>query len=65
MNDKTEFEKGYEEGADDTTELISGVLAEVLDNLQQEGTLTAVQGMLFVIEMWNAGKRLKEKESEV
>ncbi|EAC5355444.1 hypothetical protein D4V33_15560 [Listeria monocytogenes] len=65
MNDKTEFEMGYEEGADDTTELISGVLAEVLDNLQQEGTLTAVQGMLFVIEMWNAGKRLKEKESEV
>lgn len=56
MNDKTEFEMGYEEGADDTTELISGVLAEVLDNLQQEGTLTAVQGMLFVIEMWNAGK---------
>ncbi|HGX1670102.1 hypothetical protein [Listeria seeligeri] len=65
MNNKTEFEKGYDEGANDTAELFGDVLAEVLDNLQQEGILTASQGMLFAIEMRNAGKRLKEKESEV
>ncbi|MGJ6852980.1 hypothetical protein ACSDOQ_09550 [Listeria monocytogenes] len=65
MSNKPEFEKGYEEGANYTAELIGGVLAEVLDNLQQEGVLTASQGMLFAIEMWNADKRLKEKESEV
>lgn len=65
MNSKTEFDKGYEEGANNTAELFTDVLAELLYNQQQNGALTAAQVLLIALEMGVAVKRLKEKESEV
>ncbi|MBC1934604.1 hypothetical protein [Listeria seeligeri] len=65
MSNKTEFENGYDEGANNTAELFNDVLAELLYNQQQNGALTAAQALLIALEMGVAVKRLKEKESEV
>lgn len=51
MNNKTEFEKGYEEGANDTAEFLGDLLAEGLANLQKSGVLTGVQSLLIALEI--------------
>ncbi|EAD0667621.1 hypothetical protein MY48_08420 [Listeria monocytogenes] len=65
MNSKTEFDKGYEEGANDKAKLVGAVLAEAMANLQQNDVLTVSQVLLIALEIEEVVGRLKEKESEV